>query len=180
MAELQQFSLTFGLRYGDEEHPTFAKANPRGWVTVLAPGYEAARSLVNKKIGNNWAFLYPAGEFRATRYPAGEIERWSTDEPVAPPRASPDLIDPLVNLPGSYAQLTELILAALAIHRPCHTAKTEPFGCEHGAHYGDHDLAGVFSGVPTASQPGECMTCSYDDRIVTYPCPTAQALGVTA
>ncbi|HSU37138.1 MAG TPA: hypothetical protein VLJ88_15890, partial [Propionibacteriaceae bacterium] len=116
-SNLQQFSLTFGLQYGDEQHPTFPKANPRGWVTVLAPGYEAARTLVHEKIGNNWAFLYPVGEFRATRYPAGEIARWSTDEPEG---VTPDLIDPVVDLPRAYVQLSERIQAVFAIHKPFH------------------------------------------------------------
>jgi hypothetical protein len=92
-SNLQHFALTFGLRYGDEEHPTFAKANPRGWVTVLAPGYEAARALVHERIGNDWAFLYPVADFRATRYPAGEIARWSTTEPETPPLSSGALLD---------------------------------------------------------------------------------------
>jgi len=67
--------------------------------------------------------------------------------------------------------------AALAIHRPCHTADTEPYGCQHG-HQGFDENTGAISGVP--DQPAECMACTYDDRTYAYPCPTAQALGVTA
>lgn len=75
------------------------------------------------------------------------------------------------------AQLRGQIRAALAIHRPCHTVATEPWGCEWG-HYGD--LGGPGAGVPGPDQPALCTACTYDDRTTTHPCPTALALGVPA
>jgi hypothetical protein len=67
------------------------------------------------------------------------------------------------------------ISAALDIHAPCHTAQTPPWECAFG-HTGDLDT----DGMPSADQPAVCMSCTYDDRTVTYPCPTATALGVTS
>jgi len=63
--------------------------------------------------------------------------------------------------------------AVLAIHAPCHTADTEDYGCIEG-HYGD----GEPTGKPGPGQPAVCIACTYDDRVVIYPCPTAIALGV--
>lgn len=80
MPELQEFRLTFGLRYGDEPHPSFPAANPKGWVAVMAEDYEAARALVVERIGNAWAFLYPVDKFQASYHPAGETARWSRAE----------------------------------------------------------------------------------------------------
>jgi hypothetical protein len=65
---------------------------------------------------------------------------------------------------------TARISAALAIHTPCHTAQSEPFACMY-CHWDDE-------GRPDG-QPAVCLSCTYDDRTVTYPCPTALALGVT-
>ena len=73
----------------------------------------------------------------------------------------------------------QLIAAALAIHYPCHTADTEPFGCLTG-HSGCLDPRLPDGEYGKATEPTICMECTYDDRIVTYPCPTAQALGITA
>lgn len=81
MPDLKEYRLTFGLRYADERHPSFPPANPRGWVTVLAPDYEGARTVATKRVGQDWAFLYPATELRSSRYPLGEIARWSSADP---------------------------------------------------------------------------------------------------
>ncbi|HST80929.1 MAG TPA: hypothetical protein VLL08_04200 [Kineosporiaceae bacterium] len=77
------------------------------------------------------------------------------------------------------AALTDRIAAALAIHRPCHTAATEPWACPR-AHYGLWGYHGSTpgrhqTGIPDPTQPAVCVSCSH-----TYPCPTAQALGVPA
>lgn len=70
-----------------------------------------------------------------------------------------------------FEALEVQVKAALAIHAPCHTDKTERWGCL-ALHY-DMD---VVTGIPET--PAVCMSCTYDDRTVTYPCPTAIALGV--
>lgn len=92
----------------------------------------------------------------------------------------PDVMTHLDCLPDEVAKDQSVIhegidqrRAALAIHAPCHDADTEPWGCVHG-----HADAEAVTGIPDA--PGVCVACTYDDRTVTYPCPTAQALGVTA
>lgn len=58
--------------------------------------------------------------------------------------------------------------AALALHVPCHAADPQPYECVWG-HYDD---LGEFH--PT--RPAVCLTCTYDDRVVPYPCPTVVAL----
>lgn len=80
MADLQEFRLTFGVRYAHEEHSTFPVAQPDGYVAVLAPDYETARDLVIARIGREWAFLYGPGELAERYTPAGELDRWSTAE----------------------------------------------------------------------------------------------------
>ena len=81
MPELQEFRLTFGIRYAHEEHPLFPKAHPDGYVAVLAPTYEAARSLVITRVGHQWAFLYEPGGLKEQFCHRGEIARWSTLPP---------------------------------------------------------------------------------------------------
>jgi len=93
------------------------------------------------------------------------------------PHLDGDVVDAEIDYREWYTRAAEQRAAALAIHRPCHTADTEPYGCQHG-HQGFDEDTGSISGVP--DQPAECMACTYDDRTYVWPCPTAQALGVTA
>jgi hypothetical protein len=67
-------------------------------------------------------------------------------------------------------QLKARIAAALQIHRPCHSAATEPWCCEHG-----HADEACTTGIPDV--PAVCMQCTdaADDHLL-YPCPTARAL----
>jgi hypothetical protein len=104
---------------------------------------------------------------------AAELLAWA-DQVVT---ADDDVVDAEIDYREWYSRLALQRLAAFAIHHPCHTADTEPYGCEHG-HQGFDEDTGSISGVP--DQPAECMACTYDDRTYTWPCPTAQALGVTA
>jgi hypothetical protein len=61
--------------------------------------------------------------------------------------------------------------AVLAIHAPCHTAETGPYGCQFG-HWD------VDTGVP--DEPAVCIACGGEWHVV-YPCPTAAALlGIPA
>ncbi|HST84635.1 MAG TPA: hypothetical protein VLL08_23055 [Kineosporiaceae bacterium] len=84
MPELQEFKLTFGIRYRHEEHPLFPAAHPDGYVTVLAPTYEDARDVVINRLGRQWAFLYMPGDLNEKYCPRGEIDRW-TAEPEGVP-----------------------------------------------------------------------------------------------
>lgn len=85
----------------------------------------------------------------------------------------PDLddgvVDAEIDYEEWYTRAAEQRAAALAIHRPCHTA---PSASRPGAtcDLADHD----------SNEPAECHECSDLEAPVTYPCPTAQALGVTA
>lgn len=68
-------------------------------------------------------------------------------------------------------ELRERVARVLAEHEPCHTAETEPWGCKWG--HGDDACE---TGIPAS--PALCTVCTYDDREVRYPCPTAATLGV--
>lgn len=62
----------------------------------------------------------------------------------------------------------ERIAAALAIHRPCHTAP-DGIDCTRGHSLWDGDI-----------HPALCDYCTYDNRVLAWPCATARALGATA
>lgn len=75
--------------------------------------------------------------------------------------------------PLNVTELRDLIVAARAIHSPCHTAVTRPYGCSWGH-------GSLTDGAPSLDEPAVCVCCcTYNDRTVTYPCPTSVALGVT-
>lgn len=75
---MTEFRVTFGLKYGHREHPTFPAASPRGWLTILARDMDAARMIAHAALGEAWAFLYPVPIDEASwgrLYPLGEIAR---------------------------------------------------------------------------------------------------------
>jgi hypothetical protein len=75
------------------------------------------------------------------------------------------MLDPTVRV------LQKQINAALAIHRPCHSAVTEPWHCERG-----HIDEACITGIPDV--PAVCVECTDgNDDHLPYPCPTARALG---
>lgn len=77
----------------------------------------------------------------------------------------------IVDWPEQVAALESQRLTALEIHHPCHTAETEPWIC--GRH-SDPEHDGYYR------NPAVCVDCvDGDENAITYPCPTAQALGVT-
>lgn len=57
--------------------------------------------------------------------------------------------------------------AVLQAHAPCHTGRSGTCALGH-----EDPHTGAFA------EPAECTTCTYDDRVVLHPCPTAAALGV--
>lgn len=73
---------------------------------------------------------------------------------------------------AANTNLQQQIDAVLLIHRPCHTADTQPWDCNR------HACPGC--GRPTQFDQAVCVECSYDDRDIPYPCPTARTLGVPA
>jgi hypothetical protein len=52
---MSTFYVTFGQQYRHEAHPTFPKAHPDGWVTVVAADELAARSLAVERLGTAWS-----------------------------------------------------------------------------------------------------------------------------
>jgi hypothetical protein len=66
--------------------------------------------------------------------------------------------------PACLAQLRNQRAAAVAIHVPCHGPELPPLGCEFGHR--------------KTSQPALCVTCTFAERAIAHPCPTARALGV--
>lgn len=74
---MSEFRVTFGQRYSREKHPTLPAATPDGWLTIIAPSYEAARVALIEAHGTRWSNLYPAEERNddPRYYPRGEIAR---------------------------------------------------------------------------------------------------------
>lgn len=71
--------------------------------------------------------------------------------------------------PACVGEPRARIDAALAIHAPCHTADSKPYECTV------HACPGC--GRPDPGTRAVCEACTYDDREVPWPCPTATALG---
>jgi hypothetical protein len=78
--------LTFGQRYAREEHPTFPKAHPDGYVVIEADLYEDARGKAIEEVGLFWADLYSEEDFFSeddlfgdTMFPLGEIAHFKVD-----------------------------------------------------------------------------------------------------
>lgn len=77
------FFLTFGVNYAHVSHPRGEWIHPDGWVTVVGPSYEEARTVVVDLFGKDWSDLYDAAIFEpvdtvdpAVRYfPRGELLR---------------------------------------------------------------------------------------------------------
>jgi hypothetical protein len=61
-------------------------------------------------------------------------------------------------------QLQDRIDTALAIHAPCHMASAGPY-------------SGCLCGQWKAGLSAVCVVCTVDGSPVSWPCPTARALG---
>lgn len=75
---MSEFRVTWGQRYAREAHPTFAKAHPDGWLTIVAPDEHAARDVAIDHLGAAWSFLYVTAELDAAwdeYFPRGELAR---------------------------------------------------------------------------------------------------------
>jgi hypothetical protein len=86
--------------------------------------------------------------------------------------ADDDVVDAEIDYSEAYTELAEMRLAVLKIHAPCHTAETKAWEC--GRH-SDPEHDGFYRLPPVC---GDCV--DGDENAVEWPCPTAQALGVTA
>jgi predicted dehydrogenase len=75
---MKEYRVTFGLKYRTNEHPTWPKAHPDGWLTVIAENENMARRFTAALLATNWAFIYPRdGEHQADwdLYFKGELGR---------------------------------------------------------------------------------------------------------
>jgi hypothetical protein len=99
---------------------------------------------------------------------------WMNQRPVPAVEAEDDVVDAEIDYSEAYNELAEMRLAVLAIHRPCHTADVQPWGCTLGS---VDPETGLPEHKPTC---GVCVASWAAEETEIYPCPTAQALGVTA
>jgi hypothetical protein len=152
VADLIEFRVTFGTRYATQLHPLFPAAHPDGWLAVLAETEDAARRLVHERIGSAWGFIYRP-DFPG--YPeAGR--RFPRGKLAQWSTWNPIEV---IDWPEQVARLQAQVAAVLAIHRPA------PWPG------GERDN-------PERTYCASCLDS--DQRPIYYPCPTAQALGVSS
>ena len=53
-----KFYFTFGQMYRDQVHPTYPKANPNGWVTIIADSENEAREKAEELFDGHYATNY--------------------------------------------------------------------------------------------------------------------------
>lgn len=68
------FYFTFGQKYSYEQHPTYEKATPNGWVRIVADSYEKARDKAFDLFGEHFSMQYTEQTWDPRFFPAGEIE----------------------------------------------------------------------------------------------------------
>jgi len=71
---MPSYFVTFGQQYKREPHPTFGKAHPDGWLTVVAPDELTARDTVIGWLGTAWSFIYDEQPDLGW-FPRGELHR---------------------------------------------------------------------------------------------------------
>jgi hypothetical protein len=68
------FYFTFGQKYREVCHPTYAKADPNGWVRISSDSYETAREKAFELFGEHFSMQYTEARFEKGYFPKGEIE----------------------------------------------------------------------------------------------------------
>lgn len=68
------FYFTFGQKWRRQEHPTYKRAHPDGWVTIVASDMGFAIKKAEELFEQNYANIYTQEPSKAM-YPIGEIER---------------------------------------------------------------------------------------------------------
>lgn len=68
------FYFTFGQKYAHDPHPTYAHANPNGWVRIVADSYQVARRHAFELFGEHFSMQYMDANWKPEYFPAGEIE----------------------------------------------------------------------------------------------------------
>lgn len=79
VAIMANYYVTFGQKYHREPHPDFPRANPDGWLRVIAEDYESARKIVTERMGPAWAFMYTEDDFKPEYHPLGELGVWTNE-----------------------------------------------------------------------------------------------------
>jgi hypothetical protein len=77
---MAKFYVTFMFKQADNPPPQFPQAHPDGWLEVEAADELAARVLVTKTIGRQWAFIYDQRPDGMAEFPRGCIARLSAGE----------------------------------------------------------------------------------------------------
>jgi hypothetical protein len=72
---MTEYRVTFGQKYRRDPHPTYRKAHPDGWLTIVAPDEVAARNVAVSRLGRAWAFMYAPENWDPKWYPLGELDR---------------------------------------------------------------------------------------------------------
>ena len=70
---LPTFYVTFGIKYRHEAHPYWAGAHPDGWLEIQARDEAEARIMVQRFVGNVYAFLYEEARFERKWHPRGRL-----------------------------------------------------------------------------------------------------------
>lgn len=60
---MENFYLTFGVKYPTEPHPYWTGADHSGWVRITAQSDYFARLIAKQFFGDAWAFIYPETHF---------------------------------------------------------------------------------------------------------------------
>jgi hypothetical protein len=84
------FYLTFGGQYAHTEHPTWEGIHPDGWITVVAPDFRTARTLVVDLFGTAWSDLYGEDTFEPRHFPRGELLCITIETRKGPPASAAD------------------------------------------------------------------------------------------
>jgi len=72
---MQTFYVTFGVKYREEPHPTWDKAHPDGYLTIIAKDIAMARRFTAALLATNYSFIYTEDDFNTARWAAGELGR---------------------------------------------------------------------------------------------------------
>lgn len=70
---MNNYYLTFQLKYKDEKHPILGWISSDGYYLVKANSYSEAREKVTKELGSDWAFLYDEKHFEPEWFPLGKM-----------------------------------------------------------------------------------------------------------
>ncbi len=71
-----EFFVSFGVQYGNGNHPTWKDAEGSGYVTIVADDDDQARAVANAWFNRCWSFMYhDRSEMTEQHWPAGELHR---------------------------------------------------------------------------------------------------------